>query len=152
MRIFKYLLAGAAIVTIAMATTPAGYDPPKNSRQGIVFFEGSWEEALAEAKKQNKPIFLDAYASWCGPCKLMKARVFTNPEVGAFFNEHFVNYEMNMEKGIGPKVARNYGVTAYPTLFFLDPDGKILKRAVGYHHPEQLIEVGKLALSRHSGS
>ena len=35
--------------------------------QGIEFFHGSWEEALAEAKKQEKPIFVDAFTTWCGP-------------------------------------------------------------------------------------
>ena len=37
--------------------------------EGIQFFEGSWEEALKESQETGKPIFLDAYASWCGPCR-----------------------------------------------------------------------------------
>ncbi len=38
--------------------------------QGIEFFKGTWEEALAEAKKQDKILFVDAYAKWCGPCAI----------------------------------------------------------------------------------
>lgn len=37
--------------------------------KGILFFNGTFKEALLEAKKENKPIFLDVYATWCGPCK-----------------------------------------------------------------------------------
>lgn len=37
--------------------------------QGITFFEGTWEEALATAKEENKSIFVDTYTDWCAPCK-----------------------------------------------------------------------------------
>ena len=57
--------------------------------QGIEFFHGTWVEALAEAKKQEKPIFVDAYTTWCGPCQMMSKNVFTHADVGAFFNENF---------------------------------------------------------------
>ena len=52
--------------------------------QGINFFEGSFQEVKAEAKKQNKIIFIDCYTSWCGPCKWMAKNVFTDKKVGDF--------------------------------------------------------------------
>ena len=66
--------------------------------QGIEFFHGSWEEALAEAKKQEKPIFVDAFTTWCGPCKMMSRSVFTEEEVGTFFNENFISLKIDMIK------------------------------------------------------
>ena len=36
---------------------------------GVQFFEGSFRQALAKAKKEKKLIMFDAYTSWCGPCK-----------------------------------------------------------------------------------
>ena len=59
---------------------------------GIQFAEGSWEEVLRQAAEQNKLIFVDVYTDWCGPCKMMSRNVFPASEVGAFFNEHFINY------------------------------------------------------------
>ena len=46
--------------------------------QGIDFFHGTWEEALEKATAEEKPIFVDAYAVWCGPCKRMAREVFTS--------------------------------------------------------------------------
>lgn len=109
--------------------------------KGIAFFEGSWDDALSKAKKENKLIFLDAYASWCGPCKRLKANVFPQEQVGKVFNQKFINVKMDMEKGEGPVIAEKYNVTAYPTLLFINGDGKVVRKALGYHKAEELIEL-----------
>lgn len=117
------------------------------SESGIVFFEGTWAEAQAAAKAEGKPIFLDAYASWCGPCKVLKSRVFTDANVGEYFNANFINVKMDMERGEGRKLAKVYRVQAYPSLFFLEADGAVVKQAVGYHTPEQLLSLAREANS-----
>ena len=62
--------------------------------QGIEFFHGTFEEAKIEAKAQGKLIFMDAYAVWCGPCKMMRNTVFPLPEVGEYFNANFINMKV----------------------------------------------------------
>lgn len=114
--------------------------------QGIEFFEGSWQEALDAAKKENKIIFVDAYAEWCGPCKRMAATVFTTKEAGDFYNNNFINYKMDMEKGEGPSFGRKYPVRAFPTLMFIDFDGKKVHQKVGAQNTPSFIELGKAAL------
>jgi thiol:disulfide interchange protein len=57
--------------------------------EGIVFFTGSFEEAKKAAAAEGKLIFMDAYASWCGPCKMMSNNVFPLDNVGAYFNDQF---------------------------------------------------------------
>ncbi len=114
--------------------------------QGIRFFEGKWPEAQAKAKAEERLIFADAYASWCGPCKRMAATVFTDPKVGEFFNENFVNVKYDMEKPENAEFARKYPVSAYPTLMILDADGKVVQKHVGAMTAEGLIAFGQKAL------
>ena len=113
---------------------------------GIDFVDLSWEAALARAKVENKAVFLDAYTVWCGPCKKMDREVFPEAAVGEYFNQHFISVKINMEKGEGPQVARQYRVRAYPTLIFVAADGEMLHQAAGYHDAQQLLEVGQRAL------
>ncbi len=114
--------------------------------QGIVFFEGSWDEAKAKAKAEDKLIFADAFAAWCGPCKRMAAQTFPDPAVGAFFNANFVCVKYDMEKPENATFATAYPVRSYPTLLFIDADGKIVKKEVGAKTPEALVELGRNVL------
>jgi thioredoxin-related protein len=110
---------------------------------GIQFFEGTWAEALKKASLENKPIFLDAYAEWCGPCKLMARSVFPDASVGEFYNEHFVNMKIDMEKGEGPGLRSQYKVTAYPTLLFVQPNGEVIQKKVGAIDAKNFLALGK---------
>jgi thioredoxin 1 len=114
---------------------------------GIKFLEENWAKALQEAKKQNKLVFLDAYTSWCGPCKMLKRNTFPDKAAGEFFNKNFINVALDMEKGDGLAVAEKYQVRAYPTLIITDADGKIITYSEGYIGPDQLIEFGKHGLA-----
>ena len=101
------------------------------AQEGVRFFEGTLEEALQEARAQKKMLFIDAYTSWCGPCKWMSESEFTKPEAGAFFNRHFVNYKINVEDGDGRAFAKKYEVSGYPTFLVLTPDGTLRHRVLG---------------------
>jgi len=100
---------------------------------GVRFFNGSWSQVLAEARRQNKPIFVDVYTTWCGPCKLMSAQAFPNARVGSRMNDNFINYKIDAEKGEGQTVAQRYGVQAYPTSLFISIEGKLIRRTLGYN-------------------
>lgn len=113
---------------------------------GVEFTKDSWEQTLKRAAEEDKLIFMDAYAEWCGPCKMMSREVFPDGQVGAFFNEHFINVKMDMEKGEGPGLAMSYQVQAYPTLLFIDSDGNLVHRAVGYHGADDFLQLGADAM------
>ena len=115
---------------------------------GIQFFHGSFAEAKAKAVKENKIIFMDAYAEWCGPCKRMAATVFTDESVGQFFNDNFINLKMDMEKGEGPKLSDKFEITAYPSLLFINEKGEQIHKAVGALDAEQFKSTAKLALGK----
>jgi len=114
--------------------------------QGIKFYEGNLESLKKEAAKQNKFIFVDCYTSWCGPCKWLAKNVFTNKQVGDFYNENFINYSLDMEKGEGKDFQKQYGISAYPTLLFIDSKGNVQHRYVGACDTATFIGVGKQAL------
>lgn len=121
-------------------------DTDKNKQ--IVFIENDWNEALKQAALQNKYIFVDAYASWCGPCKMLKLTTFRNSKAAQFFNQHFVNVALDMEKGIGPQLAANWGMTAYPTLIIFNAKGEPVSGTVGYIRANDLITFGQTALNK----
>ena len=133
-------------VYMLMILLLAGLMPAK--AEGIEFFHGSFEEALATAKAENKLVFMDAYAVWCGPCKWMSRNVFTDDYVGEFFNKNFIALKMDMEKGEGLALARKYGVRAYPTLYFLDETGKVVDQKVGATDSKGLLSLARNAMRR----
>lgn len=116
--------------------------------QGIRFFEGSWEAALAEAKRLDRIIFVDAYAVWCGPCKKMAAEVFTDEGVGNFYNRNFLNVKLDAEKGEGLIFREKYPIAAFPTLFFIDYTGEVVLQVKGAQPVDGFLELGKKALTQ----
>jgi thiol-disulfide isomerase/thioredoxin len=117
------------------------------SQEGISFkHNGEWDAAIAQAKAENKLIFIDAFTTWCGPCKMMSNNIFPNPQVSKFYNEKFVNVKMDMEKGEGVELAKKFEVIAYPTLLFVDPTTtSIVHRTAGYMAVDEFIQLGKNA-------
>ena len=108
---------------------------------GIKFETGTWAEVLALAKEQNKPIFVDAYATWCGPCKWMAKNTFTDEKVGAFVNENFIPYKMDLEKGEGIEFAKVNMVRAYPTVLFFNAQGEGIHRGLGAKNAELFLKL-----------
>ncbi|MBT2622726.1 thioredoxin fold domain-containing protein [Chryseobacterium sp. ISL-6] len=102
------------------------------AQESIQFQDLPFKDLVAKAKKENKIIFIDAYASWCGPCKLMEKNVFTKKSVGDYYNANFVNARFDMEKGEGREIAAKYGVRSYPTYLFLNGDGELVSQNLGY--------------------
>ncbi|MFN4080665.1 MAG: thioredoxin family protein [Saprospiraceae bacterium] len=131
----------------AAAICIAAVFPQRPAAQGIAFEKGAWADLMAEAARRDQLIFVDAYAAWCGPCKRMDREVFSREDVGAFFNSRFVNAKIDMEKGEGPELAAAFEVNLYPTLLFIDAQGQMAHYAVGYHSPDELIELGRRALT-----
>lgn len=115
--------------------------------QGIEFEHGTWKEVLEKAQQTNKPIFIDVYTSWCGPCKTMSKDIFPLTEVGKVYNANFICYQIDAEKGEGIEIAKKYNVKAYPTYLFIKGDGKQFYNTTGSMKATDFIAVSNNALT-----
>lgn len=112
----------------------------------MVLFKGTFEEASKRAKEEKKNLFVDFYADWCGPCKAMATQIFILPEVGDYFNEHFICVQVDVEAKGNVEVSKKYDVKVLPTMVFISREGKELRRVQGVMQAEVLIKEAKIAL------
>ena len=115
------------------------------SQETIKFENLTFKEILAKAKAEKKLVFMDAFAVWCGPCKLMEKNVFTLPAVREYYNANFINARFDMEKGEGREIAAKYAIRSYPSFLFLNGDGEVVLKNYGYMDEENFIAFGKEA-------
>ena len=113
------------------------------AQEAIKFQDVPFKDLIAKAKKENKIVFIDAYASWCGPCKMMEKNVFTQKAVGDYYNSNFVNARFDMEKGEGREIAAKYGVRSYPTYLFLNGDGELVSQNFGYMEESMFLTMAQ---------
>ena len=89
----------------------------------------TYEEGMALAKEQNKPVMIDFHADWCGFCKKLDSETYSDSNV-IEMSENFVNIKVDTEKQ--GQLAQDYGVRGLPTIVFTDPQGNEIRRVVGY--------------------
>ncbi len=126
----------------------------------------TFNEAIAAQKKNPKPIFMDVYTDWCGPCKALDKNTFHDAAVVSFINENYYAVKFNGEgtelikykefvftnPNHNPEArGRNsqhqftgyLRVQGYPSMYVFDEKGEIKSPIVGYHTPEQLLPLLK---------
>ncbi|MFQ3369071.1 MAG: thioredoxin-related protein [Flavobacteriaceae bacterium] len=120
------------------------------------------EEALEMQNKNPKNIIIDVYTNWCGPCKLLDKNTFQNKKVADFINQNYYAVKFNAEGNevinfddrefLNPnykpalanrrngnhQLTRYLGVSAYPTIVFLDTESNIIYKLRGYNTPAQI--------------
>lgn len=120
--------------------------------QGINFRQDDWQNVLIQAKAQKKLIFVDIYTAWCGPCKEMDKKTFTDVSVGDKFNARFINYKVDAEKGFGITLAKRYNVTSYPTCLFVDPSENLIYKQEGLLRAPDLVKEADMVLNNQANA
>lgn len=129
------------------------------AQEGIKFEEGlTWKQVLQKAKKENKYIFVDCYATWCGPCKWMDRSIYPLADVGKYFNDKFIAIKVQLDTSKSDNdfiknwyadafmLRHQYKVHTFPSYLFFSPDGKIVHRETGAKSANYFITLGKEAL------
>lgn len=119
---------------------------PDGNNEKLNYYSGSYANALKEAKTQNKLVFIDAYTDWCGWCKKLDKTTFKDSSVVQYMNDHFIVLKLDMEHGEGPSIGNKYNVYSYPTLLFLQQDGKEVVRVEGFINAEEFLKYAKNAV------
>lgn len=124
----------SALIVLATVSLVAGQ---------VSFIEVTTPEEMEVAQKkasdQQLMMFVDVYATWCGPCKIMDREVYTDPAVAGYMNANFVNVRMDGETDYGRKYAAEQQLEGYPSMFIFSRDGESVSRVVGFTPAEELV-------------
>ena len=109
------------------------------SNTGKINWESDFDVSVEKSKSENKIIMMDIYTDWCGACKEMDKTTFKNKSV-IDSSTNFIALKFNPEKmPNGEDILKKYNILGFPTMLFINSDGFILKRIVGYIESGELI-------------
>jgi len=130
--------------------------PPANSQTTSapaatkISWEPTLDAALQKARATQKPIMIDFFATWCGPCKMLDAEIYPAPAV-VTEGQNFVSVKVDVDKETA--AAQKYNISAMPTIVFLSASGQEIHRVEGASQdPQWMVGEMQTALSRITGT
>lgn len=131
-----------------------------SNAQGIKFANSlSWEKVKQRARMENKYIFVDCYATWCGPCKMMDEKIYPVKEVGDAYNDRFISVKVQVDRTPddlvqikawykdAAMISTQYNIQAFPTLLFFSPEGKLIYTKEGGTDVKDFISLADKAIN-----
>jgi len=122
----------------------------------------SWKQVLEKAQLVHKYIFVDCFATWCGPCKLMDNNIYKDSKIGQLMNEKFISVKLQMDKTASDDqetkswfptaedFANTYQIRAYPTFLFFTPEGILVHKGLGYQNLDDFLTLAENSLKHQS--
>ena len=154
MRGLAFPRAGSALLVAGLVGVAWAGETPKTPEGGGAKPALQWVaygEALERAAKEDKHVLIDFYTTWCGWCKVMDSKTYTDPTVVGLLNQHFLIAKINAESGrkfpvkdtqiSGQELAAQFGVRSFPMTSFLMPDGTKIANLPGYIPAEKFTKV-----------
>ena len=126
----RYLVAALAIgiaVLILSGKGKLGSRVPPGG--GKITWLTDLPSAIAKAKETGRPIMIDFYADWCGPCKMLDAETYSDDRVAAA-STNLVMVRIDVDQN--QPLAGRYRVESIPTIVVLNSEGTEINREVGF--------------------
>jgi thiol:disulfide interchange protein len=142
---FKIRLLAFCTMIITTISAFQANAQQKATASEIKFTAKTYKQVLAAAKANHKKVFVDAFATWCAPCKELRKTTFKDAKAAAYFNKHFINYSIDVEKGEGIDLAKTWQVEGLPTLLIIDENGKVLANHTGFVDGNGLMQFAQEA-------
>lgn len=98
-----------------------------------------YEDALKLARKNGKNVMIMFYTDRCKFCKWMDEKTYADESVYNYLNENYVSVRINSDEE--EELSDSYFVRGYPTIWFLEPDGRKLLPIPGYVTVEQFLPI-----------
>lgn len=136
-------LAAPAVSQTAAARAAAKSAP---SGEGVRWFDGEVDAAFAQARRENRPLFLYWGAVWCPPCNQVKSTVFNRQD----FVERsrlFIPVYIDGDAPAAQKLGARFKVSGYPTMILFRPDGSEVTRLPGEVDPQHYMQVLTLGMN-----
>jgi thioredoxin-related protein len=140
-RMKRFFLAAALL---AAAAPVFAQGPAAAPAQSSIVWEHDLDAALARAKKEHKPIFMDVWTEWCGWCTKLRKEVFPSPQGEAALRDVVPLSICTQKKDGSPTDQKSFEgrfkIEGFPALFILDENGKVLRQFPGYAPPEEFAK------------
>lgn len=121
-------------------TAAASTDPKSEGAAA----EGKWltslDEGMKLARQQSKPLVVDFFATWCGPCRMLDEQTWPDPQVKQALAD-YVAVRLDTDKN--QDLARKYEITGIPAIIFMDSAGSEKRRQVGFVSPQEMVKLLK---------
>lgn len=162
----KYLCLSVALLVASFSAVAQHKTAPANTPAGTKTPAVKWvpmDDVLALAAKNPKKIFVDVYADWCGPCRMMDKMTFSDPQIADYLNKNFYPVKFNSERrdslvfngktykfntayasSRGPGINEftlALSVNSYPSVVYMDAKGQPITIVPGFVQPNEMLPI-----------